>query len=140
MRPESGEQIAPNWLQMGKMAIICWHGIIVNFFDVALFFLSNLVISPRFMSILLMVMQLWQFSFIGYCPEIWKLQIPLSKFCPISSYWVKIGIPNLAQTSLIKFYWMLQNVRITVFKVSELLRKNQQGVVKLLPPSRLWLK
>ena len=39
----------------------------------------------------------------------------------------KLGIPNLARMSLIKFYWMLQNVRVTALTVSESLRENQQG-------------
>ena len=40
---------------------------------------------------------------------------------------INLGIPNLATTSLIKHYWMLQNSWVTVFTISELLRKNQQG-------------
>ena len=37
--------------------------------------------------------------------------------------------------SLIKCYWMLQNVRVTAFTVSELIRENQKVVVKVkLPP------
>ena len=40
----------------------------------------------------------------------------------------ELGIPNLAQISLIKCYWMLQNDRVTAFTVSELLREtNKQG-------------
>ena len=41
--------------------------------------------------------------------------------------------------SLIKFYLMLQNARVTAFIVSELLREKQQGGLKL-PPPRLWLR
>ena len=56
----------------------------------------------------------------------------LSKFCWILEDWTKLGIPNLAQTSLINYYWMLQNARVTAFTISKLLRKNQQrGWVKL---------
>ena len=36
-------------------------------------------------------------------------------------------IPNLAQIFLRNCYSMLQNVRVTAFTVSELLRDNQQG-------------
>ena len=36
-------------------------------------------------------------------------------------------IPNLAQIFLINCYSTLQNVRVTAFTVSELLRDNQQG-------------
>ena len=58
-------------------------------------------------------------------PEIRKLEILLSEFCPISGDWDKLGIPNLVQTSLIKCCWFLQNARVTAFTVSEL-RENQQ--------------
>ena len=47
--------------------------------------------------------------------------------------WGELGIPNLAQMFLIKFYWMLQNVRIRVFTVTELLRENEQEG-QLSPP------
>ena len=38
------------------------------------------------------------------------------------------SIPTLARISLIKFYRILQNARVTAFTVSELLMENQQGV------------
>ena len=97
-----------------------------NFFDVFLFVLSILVTGPSFMSISSLVLELWQFSFIRDWPEIWKLEIPLSKFCPISGDWGELWVPNLTRMSLIKFYWTLQNARVTAFTVFELLRENQQ--------------
>ena len=39
--------------------------------------------------------------------------------------WGKLEIPNLAWTSLIKCYWMLQNARVATFTVSELFREYQ---------------
>ena len=90
------------------------------YFDV-LFLLSGLVTGPSFMSILSLVLELWQFSFIGDWPEIQKSEIPQSEFCPISGDWSELGIPNLARMSLLKCYWMLQNVRVTACTVSELL-------------------
>ena len=78
------------------------------------------------MSISSLVLELWQFSFIRDWPEIRKSEIPPSEFCPISGDWGELWIPNLAQMSLIKCYWMLQNARVTAFTVSELLRENQQ--------------
>ena len=39
----------------------------------------------------------------------------------------KLGLPTLAGMSRIKYYWLLQNPRVTAFIVSELLRENQQG-------------
>ena len=63
-------------------------------------------------------------------PNIWRLG------------WVMI--PNLAWTSLIKCYQMLQNARVAAFTVFELLRESEQGLagrgVKLLPQPRLGLK
>ena len=91
------------------------------------------------MSISSLVLELWQFTFIRNWPEIQKSEIPPSDFCPISGDWGELGIPNLAWISLIKFYLMLQNARVTAFTVSELLRENQQGGLKL-PPTRLGLR
>ena len=45
---------------------------------------------------------------------------------------------NLAQASLIKCYWMLQNASVTAFNVSEL-RENQQGDEILIQKNRLGL-
>ena len=42
-------------------------------------------------------------------------------------------MPNLAEMSLMRCYWMLQNARVAVFAVSELLRENQQGGGKITP-------
>ena len=102
---------------------ICQHDIFVKFFDVVLFLSSSLVTGPSFMSISSLALDLWQFPFIRDWPEIRKLEIPPSQLCPISGDWGKLGIPNLARTSLIKCYWILQNSRITAFTISELPRK-----------------
>ena len=63
--------------------------------------------------------------FVRDWPEIWKSEIPPSEFHPISGDWDVLGIPNLAQMSLIKCYWMLLNARVTAFTISKLLRENQ---------------
>ena len=94
------------------------------------------------MSISSLVLELWQSSFIRDWPEIWELEIPPSGFCQISGDWGKLWIPNLARISLIKYYWMLRNSRVTALTILELLKKNQlEGWgVKLLPhPTRLGL-
>ena len=91
-----------------------------------------------FMSISSLVLELWKFSFIMDWPEIRKSEIPLSKFRPISGDWGELGIPNLARICLMKYYWMLQNAKVTSFTVSVLLRENQQGG-KTTPPPRLGL-
>ena len=47
----------------------------------------------------------------------------------------------MARTPQIKCYWILQNIRVTAFTVSELLRENQQGGGEVThPPPRLGLK
>ena len=47
------------------------------------------------MSISLLVLELWQFSFIRDWPETQKSEIPPSEFCPISGDWAEWRIPNL---------------------------------------------
>ena len=54
-----------------------------------------------------------------------KPEIPPSELYPISRDWGELWIPHLAQISLIKFYWMLQNAKLTAFTISELLREKQ---------------
>ena len=105
-----------------------------NVFDVVLFLLSSLVTCPSFMSILALVLEFWQFSFIRDWPEIRKSKIPPSEFCPISGEWDDLWIPNVSRMSLIEFYGMQQNSRVTAFTVFELLRENQLGGVVKLPP------
>ena len=56
-----------------------------------------------------------------------KSKIPLSEFCPISGEWDDLWIPNVSRMSLIEFYGMQQNSRVTAFTVFELLRENQLG-------------
>ena len=51
----------------------------------------------------------------------------MSEFFQISGDWDKSGIPNLARMFLVKCYRTLQNVRVTSFTISELLKENQQG-------------
>ena len=93
-----------------------------TFSAVVLFFLSSLVTCPSFMSILSLVVDLWQFPFIRDWPEIRKSEIPT--FCPC-----KLWIPNLAQMPLIKCYWMLKMPGLQLLPF-ELLRENQQGGIK----------
>ena len=127
---ESALRTAPNWPKIRKMTMTSEFLDMASspiFFDVVLFLLSILVIGPRFMSISLLVLELWQFSFISDSPIIRKLEIPPSEFHLISGDWGKLWVPNLARLSLIKCYWMLQNSRVTAFTVFELLRENQLG-------------
>ena len=91
MHPESGFRIAPNWPKIRKMTMT-----------------SKFVVF-KFLSILLLVLELWQLLFISNLPEIRKSEIPPPEFCPISVDWGELGIPNLARMFLMKGYSMLQN-------------------------------
>ena len=108
-----------------------------NVFDVVLFLLSSLVTRPNFMSISSLVLELWQFSFIRDWPETLKSKLPSSVFCPISGDWSELEIPSFTQLNLMRCYWMRQNVRVTAFTFSELLRESQQplrGNIPCPPP------
>ena len=59
------------------------------------------------------------------------------EICPISGEWVKLGTPNLARMSLIKFYQMLQNAKVTAFTVFELLIENRRGGTIAPPPTQI---
>ena len=137
MCPECGFQIAPNWPYIGKMAMTSQISGITSsskFFKVVLILLSSLVTCPSFMSVSSMVQELWQFLFIRGWPEIRKSEIPSSEFCPISGDWGTWTIPNLPRTSLIRFYWVLQNARIAALTASELLRETNMGKITPPPP------
>ena len=57
-----------------------------------------------------------------------EAEFPRSRiFPPSGMHKGEVEILNLARKSLMKCYRMLQNARVTVFAVSELFRKNQQG-------------
>ena len=61
MRPEFGFQIAPNWQQIGKIAMTSQFSDMMstsNFFDVVYFILSSLVSGPSFMPISSLVLKL----------------------------------------------------------------------------------
>ena len=80
-----------------------------NVFDVALFRLRSLATGPSFMTISLLVLELWQFCFIRDWPEIRKLETPQPELCPISGDCSKLEIPNFARKSLMKCYSMQKN-------------------------------
>ena len=144
IRPPDCSKLAKNPKNDNDIKIFR-HEVIVKFFwhcFVSLVMFSYW--STFHVYIISLVLELWQFSFIGDWPEIWKSEIPPSEFCPISRDWDKLWIPNLARMSLIECYWMLQNTRVAASTIFELLRKNQLwGGVKLPLPSRsglrLWL-
>ena len=104
------------------------------FFEVVVFLLSSLATVSSFMSISWLALEFWQFLFLFLFIEVRKLEIPLP--CPIFGDWEKLAISNLARMSLIKCYWLLQNVRVIAFTISELWRETNRGrgeSVKLSP-------
>ena len=112
-------------LRKGNDNAIFQNEVIFSFFDVGVFLLSRLINGPSFMSISSLVLELWQFFYkrLNRNPELETLP---SEFCPISGDWGKLQISNLAQISLIKSYGILQNIRVTAFAVSELLREKNR--------------
>ena len=77
----------------------------------------------KFMSISLLVLESWQFFYKGVTTNLETGNTPVW-ICPISGDWGMLVVPNLARRFLMKCYWMLQNARVTVFTISELLREN----------------
>ena len=135
--PESGLRTAPNWPKIRKMTMTSQFSDMTstsNFFDVVLFLLSSLVTGPSFMSMSSLVLELWQFSFIRDWPEIRKLDISPSEFCPISGDRRELVIPNLARMSQMKCYRILQNANYGIYR-SWVIKGKPTGRVKLLPPS-----
>ena len=129
--PKRGFQITPNWPKIEEMTMtlqfLTWRHR-QTFFTLLLFPLSILVTGLSFFSILSMIPESGQFSFIRNWTEILEVEIPPSEFCSKSGDWDELEIPNLAPIFLIKCYWMLQDARVTVLKVSELIREIQQVV------------
>ena len=72
-----------------------------NFVDVVLFLMLISVTGPSFISISSLVLELWQFSFIRDWPEIRKLKISPSEFCPVSGDWGDLRIPNVSNKILL---------------------------------------
>ena len=93
------QRMTSQFFEMTSLSIFCYA---------ALFLLSVFVTSPSYTSILSLVLNVWQFSFIRDWPEIRNSEIPPSEFCPRSRDWAKLGIPNLARMCLIKCCRMLK--------------------------------
>ena len=110
---------------------------LLNFFDVPLFLFSSLVTGPSFNIITgSRVMTIFFYKGLTRKPEIANTPVWV-----LPNIWRlgKLGISNLAWMSLMKCYWLLQNARITVFTVSQLLQENQGRGYKLpLVHSTLW--
>ena len=99
------------------------------FFSAVLFFLSNLVTGPSFMSMSSLALELWkiwQLSFIKDWPEIWKSEIPSHEFCPVSGDEADLWYQIWYECLLMKCCWMLKNTRVIAFTAILLLIENQQ--------------
>ena len=96
-----------------------------HFFGVLLILLSSVITGPSFMSILSMVLELWQFSFTRNWPETQKIP----PVWVLLNIWVDLGIPTLAQMSLIKCQCLLQIDRVTTLTISELIRVTQHRTI-----------
>ena len=120
----------------GNDFTVLWHDVNVNFFDVVSLFKFSY--WSKFHVNIITYFGVMTISFYMDWPEIQRSEIAPSEICPISGDWRKLQIPNLARTSLIKCYWMLQNARVTAFIVAELLRENQQG--GKITPSQIRVK
>ena len=130
MRPEYGiRRMAAHWPKWKLIMTSRFVDIAStsDLFDLAYFILSNRVTGPGFLSISLLILQLWQLLFITYWQEIQKSETNPSQLCAIFRDWGELWIPNLAGLSLLQSYWMLKNVGVTAFTVSQLLVENQQG-------------
>ena len=103
------------------------------FFDVVLILLSSLVAASSYMSISLLVLELWIFFYkrLNRNPEIRNTPVWVS---PIIWKPGELGIPNFARMFLIKCSYMMQNAKVTAFTVIAILRENLQGYQ---PPTRL---
>ena len=116
IRLPDGFKLAINWKNYNDVTI-WWHDVIIKFSWV--YFVSLVKFSYWFKFYVNIITGSGvQFSFIRDWPEIRKLKIPPSKFCPIPGDQGKLGIVNLAQKSQTKCYYMLQNARLTAFIVS----------------------
>ena len=85
IQPPDCSKLAKNSRNDNDVTIF-WHDVNVNFFDVVLFLLSSLVTGPSFMSILLLVLELWQFSVIRDWPETRKyLRLSFAQYLEIGA-------------------------------------------------------
>ena len=88
------------------------------FFNVVLFLLSSFHGSSRFH------VNIVSGTFYKELTRNLEIGNTLVFFCSISGDWGELGIPNLARTTLIKCYWMLQNARVAAFYLFWLIKGN----------------
>ena len=109
-------------------------------FKISIFLLPSLSAGPRFTSILWLLLELWQISFIKNWPEIGKSEIPRSEFCKVCGQWRVLGIPNLAQMPLIKLLNAAKCQRYSFYRFWVIKRKPAVGVKSSPLPRLGWIK
>ena len=112
-----------NWKNSSKV-INSWHDVIINLFDVFIFFLSSLASSARFMWMSSLFLGLWQSLFIKDLTL--NPEIPPSEFSPVSGHWSELAISNLVRMSLMKNKLILQNTRFKALALPDLLKETEQ--------------
>ena len=101
--PEFSFWIAPNWPKIEKIAMtsessgMTSSSTFLTLFCFFSYWFKFHINTP-------LVLELWQFTFTRDWPKIWKSEITMSEFCPISGVWGKLGIPNLTGTFQVKCY------------------------------------
>ena len=92
----------------------CWYNVFVNFLDVVVFLILSLLTCLSFMSISLLVMELWQFSFIRDWSEIWEIEISCLIFGRNLKTGASLGCQNWQEYIRVKKK-VLYNVAIRLY-------------------------
>ena len=124
---ESGLQTAPNWPEIQKMTMTSQFSNMTSasFFWRCFVSLVKFSYWSKFHVNIITGSGVMTISFYKWLTRNLEIRnAPVWVLRNIYS-WGKLEIPNLAWTSLIKCYWMLQNARVATFTVSELFREYQ---------------
>ena len=133
-------QISPkltiNWKKNNEV-IICQRDFIAKLFWRCHIPFIKLVTGPSLMAIPLLFLKIRKLLYIKEMNKNRNLKIKnaLPEFCLISEDWSNSGISNWAWMFLMTSYLMLLNARFKAFTISEVLRKNYQGEVKIPSPN-----
>ena len=112
MRSKHGFQMAANKSEKNNEVTIYQHGIIVSL--LRLLCCVSLVKFSYWSNFHVSIVIVTIYVYKGLTRNPWIGNTPVW-FCPISRDWGKLGIPDLTRMSLIKRFWMLQNVRVNVY-------------------------
>ena len=124
--PESGLRRAPNWSKNPKndnTVTIFWHDVRFKFFWRCFVSLVNFSYWSNFHANIITgsgIITTFFYKRLTRNPEMGNT---LEWVLPNIWNWAKLWMPNLARMSLIEYYWMVENFRVTAFTVFELLGK-----------------